>query len=537
MTNQTQKNILLVEDESTTAFLETTILESYGFDVICVNTGEAAIEKISSNPQIDMVLMDINLGPGIDGTRAAEIILSIRELPLIFLSSHTEREVVEKTEGITSYGYIVKNTGETVLIAGVKMAFRLFEARKKEKEKEETLRAEKDFNQTLVQRSSAFFVAIKKDGSVIMMNESMLKALGYRSPEVIEKDYISTFVPEEDRETLAEVFKQVTENTHVTINENRILARNGRVLLCEWHAIPIMRANKFDFFLGVGTDITDRRQTELKLERQAADLAKAYEIQQMVFNQTFQFMGILDTAGRVVKINQTALNFADITEDKVLGLPFWETKWWNHDPAQIQMVKEAVKKAASGETVRLETTHRDINGQLRNIDFSLKPIKNSTGEVIYLIPEGRDITEQKRTETELFEHKAFRSKMFESFKLPIVLMDSTTFKYLDCNPAAIAAYGYSSAGDVIGKTPLDVSARLQYDGTPSAEKAQHYIQRAMNEGSVTFQWLHRRPDGSQWDAEVHLMYFKVNQTSFLQFILIDITHKNGTGAFNMQKRC
>ncbi|HOD39888.1 MAG TPA: PAS domain S-box protein [Candidatus Wallbacteria bacterium] len=397
MTNQTQKNILLVEDESTTASLETTILESYGFDVICVNTGEAAIEKISSNPQIDMVLMDINLGPGIDGTRAAETILSIRELPLIFLSSHTEREVVEKTEGITSYGYIVKNTGETVLIAGVKMVFRLFEARKKEKEN--------------------------------------------------------------------------------------------------------------------------------------------YEMQQMVFNQTFQFMGILDTAGRVVKINQTALNFADITEDKVLGLPFWETKWWNHDPAQIQMVKEAVKKAASGETVRLETTHRDINGQLRNIDFSLKPIKNSAGEVIYLIPEGRDITEQKRTETELFEHKAFRSKMFESFKLPIVLMDSTTFKYLDCNPAAIAAYGYSSAGEVIGKTPLDVSARLQYDGTPSAEKAQHYIQRAMNEGSVTFQWLHRRPDGSQWDAEVHLMYFKVNQTSFLQFILIDITHKNGTGAFNMQKRC
>ena len=357
MTNQTQKNILLVEDESTTASLETTILESYGFDVICVNTGEAAIEKISSNPQIDMVLMDINLGPGIDGTRAAETILSIRELPLIFLSSHTEREVVEKTEGITSYGYIVKNTGETVLIAGVKMVFRLFEARKKEKEN--------------------------------------------------------------------------------------------------------------------------------------------YEMQQMVFNQTFQFMGILDTAGRVVKINQTALNFADITEDKVLGLPFWETKWWNHDPAQIQMVKEAVKKAASGETVRLETTHRDINGQLRNIDFSLKPIKNSAGEVIYLIPEGRDITEQKRTETELFEHKAFRSKMFESFKLPIVLMDSTTFKYLDCNPAAIAAYGYSSAGEVIGKTPLDVSARLQYDGTPSAEKAQHYIQRAMNEGSVTFQWLHRRPDGSQ----------------------------------------
>ncbi|HOT74370.1 MAG TPA: PAS domain S-box protein [Candidatus Wallbacteria bacterium] len=520
-----RKTILLVEDESTTAFLETAILENYGFDVICVDTGEAAIEKISSALQIDMVLMDINLGSGIDGTRAAETILNIRELPLIFLSSHTEREVVEKTEGITSYGYIVKNTGETVLIAGVKMAFRLFEARKKEKEKEEALRAEKDFNQTLVQRSSAFFVAIKEDGSVIMMNESMLKALGYRASEVIGKNYISTFVPEEDRETLRDVFKKVTGNTHVIMNENRILARNGRVLLCEWHAIPILRANKFDFFLGVGTDITERRQAELKLEQQAADLAKAYEMQQMIFNQTFQFMGILDTAGHLLKVNRTALDFAGVTEDRVLGLAFWETQWWKHDPAQMQMVREAVKKAAAGETVRLETTHHDINGQLRNIDFSLKPIKNAAGEVIYLIPEGRDITEQKRTETELLEHRTFRSKMFESFKLPIVLMDSTTFKYLDCNPAAVSAYGFSSVKDVIGKTPLEFSAQFQYDGTPSAEKAHYYIQRAITEGAATFQWLHQRPDGSLWDAEVHLMYFRLNKISFLQFILIDVTHK------------
>jgi DNA-binding NarL/FixJ family response regulator len=74
--------------------------------------------------------MDINLGPGIDGTDAAQAILVEHDIPVLFLSSHTEPEVVEKTEGITSYGYIVKNSGEMVLFASIKMAFRLFESKK-----------------------------------------------------------------------------------------------------------------------------------------------------------------------------------------------------------------------------------------------------------------------------------------------------------------------------------------------------------------------------------------------------------------------
>ena len=49
----------------------------------------------------------------------------------MFLSSHTEPDVVEKTENITSYGYVVKNSGITVLDASIKMAFKLFNANSK----------------------------------------------------------------------------------------------------------------------------------------------------------------------------------------------------------------------------------------------------------------------------------------------------------------------------------------------------------------------------------------------------------------------
>jgi DNA-binding NarL/FixJ family response regulator len=48
-----------------------------------------------------------------DGTEAAEIILRDRTIPIMFLSSHTEPEIVARTEKITAYGFIVKNSSAT----------------------------------------------------------------------------------------------------------------------------------------------------------------------------------------------------------------------------------------------------------------------------------------------------------------------------------------------------------------------------------------------------------------------------------------
>jgi CheY-like chemotaxis protein len=130
MTDPGGKTILLVEDERLVAIAERRTLEQHGYRVVPASTGETAVEIAAGQPEIDLVLMDINLGPGIDGIEAAEQILGLRDLPLVFLSSHTDPAVVEKTERITSYGYIVKNSGDTVLITSLKMAFRLFESRK-----------------------------------------------------------------------------------------------------------------------------------------------------------------------------------------------------------------------------------------------------------------------------------------------------------------------------------------------------------------------------------------------------------------------
>lgn len=101
--------ILLVEDEAILALAASRILRKHGFEVVIVNTAEKAVEAAHPDSGISLILMDIDLGRGrMDGTEAARIILENYDVPVVFYSSHTEPDIVERTEKITSYGYVVK---------------------------------------------------------------------------------------------------------------------------------------------------------------------------------------------------------------------------------------------------------------------------------------------------------------------------------------------------------------------------------------------------------------------------------------------
>ncbi len=126
-----KRKILLVEDEVLLAMAKQQELARYNYETSHVTTGEKAVDLVcSQNEPIDLILMDINLGRGIDGTEAARQILEYKEVPIVFLSSHEEPEIVEKTEKITSYGYVVKSSSITVLDASIKMAFKLYDTKK-----------------------------------------------------------------------------------------------------------------------------------------------------------------------------------------------------------------------------------------------------------------------------------------------------------------------------------------------------------------------------------------------------------------------
>jgi PAS domain S-box-containing protein len=120
-----------------------------------------------------------------------------------------------------------------------------------------------------------------------------------------------------------------------------------------------------------------------------------------IFDQTFQFIGVMKPDGTLIDANRTALEFAGIREADVIGKPFWETIWWAHSAELQNRLRDAIRAANAGNVVRFEATHPRLDGQLVHVDFSLKPVRNDDGQVTMLIPEGRDITERKHAEEAL----------------------------------------------------------------------------------------------------------------------------------------
>ena len=115
MSTQEQKTILLVEDDVFDAIYDAQTIESFGYNVIVATSGEKAVEIADSNEKISLILMGIDLGSGIDWPEAMKQILRKQNIPIVFLTSHLEKEYVDRVKEITRYAYVLKDSGDFVL--------------------------------------------------------------------------------------------------------------------------------------------------------------------------------------------------------------------------------------------------------------------------------------------------------------------------------------------------------------------------------------------------------------------------------------
>jgi PAS domain S-box-containing protein len=127
------------------------------------------------------------------------------------------------------------------------------------------------------------------------------------------------------------------------------------------------------------------------------------KLARIILDSMYQFLGLLDIEGKVIEINQAALDGAGIALDEVVGKPFWDARWWALSEATRARVRGMVEEAAAGRFVRCDI---EIYGESRGrqtivVDFSLTPIFDDSGRVAFLLPEGRNISEKIAIEAEL----------------------------------------------------------------------------------------------------------------------------------------
>ena len=118
-----------------------------------------------------------------------------------------------------------------------------------------------------------------------------------------------------------------------------------------------------------------------------------------MFEDSFQYIGLLDLEGKVLEANRTALEATGVTREEVVGqAPSGRTRWWSVSEEAREQLRDGIARARRGDLVRFETLHRGRGDDVLTVDFSLKPVRDEEGRVVLLIPEGRDISELKRAQ-------------------------------------------------------------------------------------------------------------------------------------------
>lgn len=272
----------------------------------------------------------------------------------------------------------------------------------------EELKIERDFSNTIIQTTPAFFVAIKPDGKVIMMNETMLNALGYKEEEVIGKDYLTNFIPIKDRAKLGHTFKNLSQHHQHTFVGCNLLAKNGNILMVEWHGSPILNGDELDYFICLGIDITKRMSSEEFLRESEKKYRELFEKSDdaILIIENDKFVDCNDATLRMLKYkNKEDLLYTHPSELS----PEFQPNGKSSFEKATEMMDIAIQKGNH----RFEWYHKKADGKVFPVEVLLTTVSiDENKKILHTV--WRDITEKVKARNEIIEA---REKAEEANKL------------------------------------------------------------------------------------------------------------------------
>ncbi len=426
MDSITKKKILLVEDDNIIAFSQAKFLREKGFEVVTFPSGEEGVEYAASGAVFDLVLMDIDLGKGIDGILAAEKITGIIDVPVVFLTAFSDEDTIRRVNGVARYGYVVKSIGNPVLLSSINMAFRLFESAMVLRESEEKYRF-------IAENSTDVISRIDENGIILYISPLCKAIIGYSENELTGTNIVQ-YYHEEDRASVFDIYRRIVEIPDIFTFSYRVKRMDGCYIWLETTGKRITSPDgKFKGIISSSRDITQRIEAEKALKNSEEKL-------HVMMDGVPALLSYIDTDERFVYANDGYDRWYGIPKEAIIGKHVSDVL----PPDEYAGISEYNRKALAGERVEFESVSFRKNVGERYIRAHFVP-HVSDGVIHGFFTLMFDITENKKSEQKILSllnekdlllkevHHRVKNNMGSIAALLYLQMDSMD------NPAAVNA--------------------------------------------------------------------------------------------------
>ncbi|MBI4962267.1 MAG: sigma 54-interacting transcriptional regulator [Desulfomonile tiedjei] len=409
--------IMIVEDQKTLAEVLANSLASLGYEVLVkVTTGEAAIVNAEElNP--DLVLMDIELEGEMDGIEAAEQITSKFNIPVVYMTAHTDESTFRRSTEPGPYGFVTKPFNIKQLQWTIEFA--LYKQRA-----EKQLRLSEAKFRDMAELMPQMLFEADLGGKITFINNSGILAAGYTWEDFERGVSFFEVVPPEDHPKLIQHMSEVRGGGRILSNEYTVVRKDGTTFPVIAYAGPIVHDNEVTGFRGVAIDTTEfkemqkslqeardqleqrvaertaelvaankRLQMEIQQRRKAEEEARASELRfRAIFECAQDCIYIKDHSGRYTLVNSRMENLLGLPGSEIIG----KTDKELFGKTAGDHLKQVDSRVLRGEIIEEEHTRPVAGAKLTFLDIKV-PLRDSDDEVVGICGISRDVTDRRRS--------------------------------------------------------------------------------------------------------------------------------------------
>lgn len=267
-------NLLIVEDEFVIASLIQNQLEKLGHNVVGIaDSGKIAIEMVKSKHP-DLILMDIVIKGDLDGIDTVAKIHSFFDVPVLYLTAHTSKELINRLKETNPYGYLIKPVKIEDLKANIEIAICKHDHKKKlielnnnlKKEIEEHKKTEKKLKNSesrfrnFLDNLNDMAYETDNDFKITYANKYFNKFVHKNNTEIIGQSFIDFFT-DESREKAIEAFNKTLQGEN---KEYELVLKNGKIINLK---NSTLKDDKITGVFGIARDITQKKDLEKMIQQ------------------------------------------------------------------------------------------------------------------------------------------------------------------------------------------------------------------------------------------------------------------------------